>query len=284
VRPDCSGHSCARSSSWAECPWMKTGRSSCGRGAPFVRRSLGEGGTPRGMHWETEDSGVRAPRPHPTYPRVFSRSMARREKPRLASIVGESSAAPGRASVLNRRRTGARSRDGRCKPIAHAEARRRGGGPLAPPRAAFLGPGGRTIGGKNMAESFPDQDPLATGLGLRVSATPRDNMPSVAKKPKCRIPRPDRHRLVNTPASAACGSRQEKPGVKIFCRILYGKVPAVRLRTWPHLAADDDHPARKDEFSLRQRRRQRRTVAIGSGQPPRDGFFAASAAGDVMER
>ncbi len=167
------------------------------------------------------------------------------------------------------------------RPRGGAETRRR---TACAPRAAFLGPGGRTIGGKNMAESFPDQDPPATGLGLRVSATPRDNMPSVAKKPKCRIPRPDRPRLVNTPAPAACGSRQEKPSVKIIRRIVYGKVPAVRLRTWPHLAADDDHPTGKDEFSLRQRRRQRRTVAIGSSLPRGAGIVAAGAAGEVMEQ
>ena len=226
-------------------PWMKTGRSSCRRGAP----------TPRGMHWETEDSGVRAPHPHPTYPRVFSWPMARREAPRHASIVGESLAALARDVARAERPADARGQTRCIAPQRHGDTEE------THERAVFSVL--RCLGSLRLI-------PV-----LRIRRSQLSRWESSGSK---------RDQSLNTPAPAARGSRQEKQSVQIFRRILYGKVPAVRLRTWPHLAADDDHPARKDEFTLRQRRRPGRTAAIGSGQPPRDGFFAASAAGDVMER
>ncbi|MEN9637526.1 MAG: hypothetical protein RL077_5930 [Verrucomicrobiota bacterium] len=254
-------------------PGMKTGRSSCGRGAP----------TPRGMHWETEDSGVRAPRPQPTYPRVFSWPMARREAPRLASIVGESLAALARDVARAERPARARSKEGRCKPIAHAEVRRRGGGPLAPSCAVFLGLGGRRIRGRNMTGTLPDQNLPVTGPGLRVSAPPRDDMLPVAKKLQPRMRRQPRHRSLNTLVPAARGSRRNVSAGTEIRRIPYGKVPAVRLRMWPHLAADDDHPADQGELPLRHRRRQGKELAVRAGNSPGRTISATRDARRIVE-
>ncbi len=107
-----------------------------------------------------------------------------------------------------------------------------------------------------------------------------------AKTVRCR-----RHRAAYTSTSkrdqyedtrvfAACGRQRAVTARKEIRRILYGKAPVVRLRTQPHLAADDDHPAGKDENSLCQRR----TVAIGLGLPRGAGYFAAGATGKAMER
>lgn len=92
-----------------------------------------------------------------------------------------------------------------------------------------------------------------------------------------------RDQSLNTPAPATCGSRQEKPSVKIFHRIVYGKVPAVRLRTWPHPAADDDHPASKDELPLRRRKRQEELAASAPGRPRRAVMVVEGATGKARE-
>lgn len=93
-----------------------------------------------------------------------------------------------------------------------------------------------------------------------------------------------RDHSLNTLVPAALGSRRNGSAGAEIRRILYGKVPAVRLRTWPHFAADDDHPTGNDECSLRQRRRQGTATATCSGQPRRAGIVVEGAAGKARER
>ena len=94
----------------------------------------------------------------------------------------------------------------------------------------------------------------------------------------------ERDHSLNTLVTAALGSpRNVSAGTEIR-RILYGKVPAVRLRTWPHVAADDDHPVGKDELPLRRRRLQEELAAPDPGRPRLAAIFVEGAAGKTRER
>ena len=227
-------------------PGMKTGRSSCRRGAP----------TRRGMYWETEDSGVRAPRPQPTYPRVFSWPMARREAPRLASIVGESMAALARDVARAERPAGARGQTRCIAPQRHGDTEE------THERAVFsvlrcLWSSLRLI-------------PVSRILRSQLSRWESSGL--------------SRHRSLNTLVPAARGSRRNVSAGTEIRRILYGKVPAVRLRTWPHVAADDDHPASKDELPLRHRKLQEELAASDPGRPRHAVMVVEGAAGKARER
>ncbi len=93
-----------------------------------------------------------------------------------------------------------------------------------------------------------------------------------------------RDHSLNTPVSAVRGLRRNVSAGTEIRRILYGKVPAVRLRTWPHVAADDDHPASKDELPLRHRKLQEELAASDPGRPRHAVMVVEGAAGKARER
>ena len=89
---------------------------------------------------------------------------------------------------------------------------------------------------------------------------------------------------MNTLVPAALRSQRNASGRQNIRRILYGKVLPVRLRTWPHLAADDDYPVGKDELPLRRRKLQEELLVPDPGRPRRAVMVVEGAAGKARER
>lgn len=104
--------------------------------------------------------------------------------------------------------------------------------------------------------------------------------------PRSQLPRWEdsgstRHHSLNTLVPAVRGSRRNQSAGAEIHRILYGKVPAVRLRTWPHPVADDDHPVGKDQIPFRRGELQEELLAP---DPSRPGRVVEGAAGRAREQ
>lgn len=91
------------------------------------------------------------------------------------------------------------------------------------------------------------------------------------------------HSLNTLPPAVRGSQRNGSAGAEIR-RMLYGKVSAVRLRMWPHLVADDDHPVGKDELPLSRRKLQEALAASDPGRPRRAVMVVEGAAGEARER